>query len=120
MKFRVFFYNGEDFSTGTWISAEEAYTEGFIEFDGCELKAADECTIICPYVGFSDSNGREVYDGDKFVSSGYERSIQYRDGGFGYEGIGGDFIGFAGHNHFDWLLKNMVLVGNIFGVRCDI
>ena len=64
MKFKVFFYDGLDYSTGKFYSAQEALNENFIEFKNNEIVPTDECSIIVISTGLKDINGVEIYEGD--------------------------------------------------------
>lgn len=64
MNIRCFFFDGADYKTGVWMSAQNAYEENCIEFKGEQLVPTDECTIINRGIGLKDSNNKEFYEGD--------------------------------------------------------
>ena len=65
IKFDVILWDGKDPETIEHFNADEAYKEGFIEFDkNGILKNIDECVIIRQYTGKRDKNNKEIYEDD--------------------------------------------------------
>ena len=54
IKARVWFYDGEDLSTGEWYTLEHAMLEQFVIVEGDELRPFDECSIIVFFTGLKD------------------------------------------------------------------
>lgn len=78
IKFRVFFYDGSDLSTGEMLDATEAFNEGYIEWDvNGILQVTDKCSILMQYTGLKDYYKKEIYEGD--ILSNKWRAEVYRD-----------------------------------------
>lgn len=70
IKFKVFFYDANDFATGEFISFNEAMAENYVEWDEYELKPTDECSIIVRFTGFYDKNYNPIFEGDVISKQG--------------------------------------------------
>ena len=67
LKFRAWFYDGVNLSTGTMWPGGKAFSEDFIDFDDKDdnlLKPTDKCTIIMQYTGLKDCKNVEIYESD--------------------------------------------------------
>ena len=72
---------------------------------------------VMDHSGLKDKNGVEIYESDIVVVYDMEPIvIEYKNGGFGYNAlfVKDDFIGICGHNHREWLLEGMKVIGNIY------
>jgi hypothetical protein len=71
--------------------------------------------VLMQYIGLNDKNGNEIYEGDVVkLSEGHIVEIKFQDGGFGYEGMINDFIGFAGHNWLTEIQSRYEVLGNLY------
>ena len=58
--------------------------------------------------------GVEIWEGDRvLLLSSESRVIKFKNGGFGYDGLGGEFIALADHRYLDEILGKYKVVGNI-------
>jgi len=68
--FRVFFFDGSDYSTGQMLSFNEAMAENYVEWDLHKLRPSDECSIITRFTGFYDKNYNPIWEGDIVSKAG--------------------------------------------------
>ncbi len=68
--FRVFFFDGADYSTGQMLSFNEAMSENYVEWDLHKLRPTDECSIITRFTGFYDKNYNPIWEGDIVSKAG--------------------------------------------------
>jgi hypothetical protein len=68
--FRVFFFDGSDYSTGQMLSFNEAMSENYVEWDLHKLCPTDECSIITRFTGFYDKNYNPIWEGDIVSKAG--------------------------------------------------
>jgi len=68
--FRVFFFDGSNYSTGQMLSFNEAMAENYVEWDLHKLRPADECSIITRFTGFYDKNYNPIWEGDIVSKAG--------------------------------------------------
>ena len=68
--FRVFFFDGSDYSTGQMLSFNEAMAENYVEWDLHKLRPSDECCIITRFTGFYDKNYNPIWEGDIVSKAG--------------------------------------------------
>jgi len=80
IKARVFFYDAVDYSTGEFLSLQDAYREGYLEFDGDTLSGTDDCTIINLSTGLLDKNGKQIFEGDIVVYDSNTETYQGESG----------------------------------------
>ena len=81
-KFRVWFYDGKDFSTGEWVSLEYALKECCVEVYGTQLVPSDECSIIVECTGLKDSEGTWIYEGDIIKIETLDYDVVFCSGAF--------------------------------------
>lgn len=68
--FRVFFFDGSDYSSGQMLSFNEAMAENYVEWDLHKLRPTDECSIITRFTGFYDKNYNPIWEGDVVSKAG--------------------------------------------------
>ena len=68
--FRVFFFDGSDYSTGQMLSFNEAISENYVEWGLHKLHPTDECSIITRFTGFYDRNYNPIWEGDIVSKAG--------------------------------------------------
>lgn len=111
IKFRVFFYDGTDLSTGTMYHKKGDIGLGDMGideniFNNFELKPFDNCSIIMQYTGLKDKNGVEIYEGDIMKSSHGNIHTVWFEGSSFRCGLNGGFVSWH-------LWKSLEVIANI-------
>ena len=54
LKFRTWFYDGEDLANGMMYQGEKSFRENLIDWENNILAPTDECTILMQYTGLKE------------------------------------------------------------------
>ena len=123
INFRVFFYDGIDKETGTYISFGEAVVEDYIRAEEEGLEPIDQCILIEQYVGIEDMEGESIYVGDYLEDSQSKRRyvVIAVPGGFGVNSFQDDlhkeeivwWDGLSDMQNRSWVMNSCKVVGNV-------
>lgn len=123
INFRVFFYDGIDKETGTYVGFGEAVSEDYVRATDDGLEPTDGCTIIEQYIGIKDELGCLIYVGDYLKDTQTNRIyvVIAVPGGFGINSFQDDlhkekivwWDGLSDMQNRSWVMNSCIVVGNV-------
>jgi len=109
-KFRLWCKNKKEWESDDWV----LLPNGDVIEARRNIVLNPEIHILEQYIGLKDKNKKEIYNGDKVkIFAKFIRTIEFKNGGFGYNGGVEGFILFGGHDSFDKIMKEIEVIGNI-------